>query len=156
MPEVRDWACPGNTVEAGNIRTPKPRRRGDRSVSDIDNAPHGDPRPGIVVDHRPWGEFERFTLNEPTTVKIITVDAGHRLSLQRHQYRDELWTILDTPLQVEIAGDAWVANQGDKIWIPRGTTHRIAATESSGRFLEIAFGNFDESDIERLADDYPR
>ena len=125
-------------------------------MSDTASPPQHDPRPGIVVDHRPWGWFERFTLNAPTTVKIITVDAGHRLSLQRHEYRDELWTVLDTPLQVEIGGRDWVANPGEKIWIPRGTTHRIAAAESSGRFLEIAFGNFDESDIERLSDDYAR
>ena len=125
-------------------------------MSDRDDAAQEDPRAAIIVDHRPWGGFERFTLNQPSTVKIITVHPGHRLSLQRHRLRDELWTVLDTPLQVEIAGVGWVASPGEKIWIPRGTTHRVAAGDSGGRFLEIAFGNFDESDIERLADDYAR
>jgi mannose-6-phosphate isomerase-like protein (cupin superfamily) len=116
-----------------------------------------DPRDGIFVDERPWGRFEQFTLNEPTTVKIITVEPGHRLSLQTHQHRDELWTVLDVPLAVEIDGKAWDAQPGEKVWIPRGTTHRVAsAGDTAGRFLEIAFGHFDEGDIERLSDDYAR
>ena len=41
----------------------------------------------VVRDERPWGAFERFTLNEPSTVKIITVNAGQTLSLQRHEHR---------------------------------------------------------------------
>lgn len=116
-----------------------------------------DPREAIVVDERPWGRFEQFTHNEPTTVKIITVEAGHRLSLQRHQHRDELWTILDGALRVEVDGQVWDAASGEKVWVPRGTTHRVAAADGvTGRFLEVAFGHFDEDDIERLADDYAR
>ena len=116
-----------------------------------------DPRDETLVDHRPWGQFEQFTLNEPTTVKIISVAAGQRLSLQRHALRDELWVILDVPLTVEIDGRTWAAQPGEKVWIPRTTTHRVGATAATGgRFLEVAFGHFEESDIERLADDYER
>jgi mannose-6-phosphate isomerase-like protein (cupin superfamily) len=127
-----------------------------KAVSNGTDSTYSDPRDQVILDHRPWGQFERLTLNQSTTVKIITVEAGHRLSLQRHAHRDELWTILDTPLNVEIAGEAWAAEPGEKIWIPRHTAHRVGAAESTGRFLEIAFGQFDESDIERVADDYAR
>ncbi|HEY4501282.1 MAG TPA: hypothetical protein VJI70_03425 [Candidatus Paceibacterota bacterium] len=41
------------------------------------------------IEERPWGNFERFTLNEKTTVKIITVNAGESISLQTHENRDE-------------------------------------------------------------------
>jgi len=116
-----------------------------------------DPREAIVVDERPWGRFEQICHNQPTTVKIITVEAGHRLSLQRHRHRDELWTILDGPLVIEVDGRAWQAAPGEKVWVPRGTAHRVSAHGlATGRFLEIAFGDFDEADIERLADDYSR
>ena len=121
------------------------------------DGPRSDPRHEVVVDVRPWGRFERFTLNEPTTVKVITVGAGQRLSLQRHRHRDELWVVLDGPLLVEIGGRTWSAPAGERVWIPRTTTHRVGATPGQGgRFLEIAFGVFDEDDIERLADDYQR
>lgn len=116
-----------------------------------------DPRDDVVVDERPWGRFEQFTLNETTTVKIITVEPGHRLSLQRHEHRDELWTVLDVPLVVEIDGNSWHARPGEKVWIPRTISHRVsAAGDAAGRFLEVAFGEFDEDDIVRLSDDYNR
>lgn len=37
-----------------------------------------DPRPvpDVRTERRPWGRFERFTLNEPSTVKIIHVEPG--------------------------------------------------------------------------------
>ena len=49
-----------------------------------------DRREDVSVVERPWGRFEQFTLNEPTTVKTITVEPGHRLSLQRHEHRRRL------------------------------------------------------------------
>lgn len=114
-------------------------------------------RPEVHVDERPWGKFEQFTLNTESSVKCITVDPGHRLSLQRHEHRDEWWTVLDDPLVVEIDGKTWTAERNERIWIPRGMTHRVANTGGApARFLEIAFGHFDEDDIERLADDYTR
>jgi mannose-6-phosphate isomerase len=114
-------------------------------------------QPHTFVDHRPWGWFEMLSQNQPATVKIITVGPGARLSLQRHRQRDEFWTILDVELLVEVGGREWFAEPGAKVWIPRGTLHRAANMGSRpGRFLELAYGHFDEGDIERLADDYDR
>ena len=46
---------------------------------------------------------------------------------------------------------------GEKIFIPRGTVHRLsAAGEREVRILEISFGEFDEEDIVRLEDVYGR
>jgi hypothetical protein len=46
-----------------------------------------DPRDGIFVVERPWGDFQQFVSNERVTVKIITVQPGYRLSLQTHDHR---------------------------------------------------------------------
>jgi mannose-6-phosphate isomerase len=115
-----------------------------------------DPRSAIVDDRRPWGRFRRYTHGAATTVKLITVDAGEALSLQRHQHRDELWVVLDPGLQVQIGDEVVVAAAGDEFLIPRGTVHRVVGGAAPGRFLEIAFGTFDEGDIERLDDRYGR
>jgi mannose-6-phosphate isomerase len=119
----------------------------------------GELAPEALVDERPWGRFEQLVLNERVTVKIITVEPGQRLSLQRHQYRDEWWTVLDDGLSVEVGAQRTprIAAAGEQFWIPRGITHRAAnCTDRPLRFLEIALGAFDEADIERLADDYAR
>jgi mannose-6-phosphate isomerase len=126
-------------------------------VSDVRVNEPADPREAFFVCRRPWGAFQQFATNEPVTVKIITVEPGHRLSLQRHEHRGELWQILDVPIHVEVDGRAWSAEVGEQIWVPRGAVHRMANHgERAGRLLEIAFGHFDEDDIERLQDDYSR
>jgi mannose-6-phosphate isomerase len=115
-----------------------------------------DPLAQIVRDERPWGRFERLTFNEPSTVKIITVSPGQRLSLQRHRNRDELWVILDEGAVVEIDGHRSEPRVGERLLIRAGQTHRLGSSGPGVRVLEVAFGDFDEDDIERLEDAYGR
>jgi mannose-6-phosphate isomerase len=106
---------------------------------------------------RPWGQFQQFVQNERVTVKIITVQPGHRLSLQKHGNRDEMWQVLDTPIFVEVDGRAWDARVGEIVWVAAGAEHRMTNHAGQpGRLLEIAFGDFDEADIVRIEDDYAR
>ena len=108
--------------------------------------------PSIKVD-KPWGRFEQYTHNLPSTVKIITVAPGGTLSRQYHHRRDELWVILDNGAQVQLGEKVLEPETGEKIFIPRGTVHRLStAGESEVRILEISFGEFDEEDIVRLDD----
>ena len=113
--------------------------------------------PDALIDERPWGRFEQLVMNEQVSVKVLTVHPGRRLSLQRHAYRDEWWQVLDGGLLIESDGRSWVASVGERVWVPRGTTHRVSNIgPTDARFLEVAFGHFDELDIERLQDDYHR
>lgn len=111
----------------------------------------------ITASERPWGGFLQLVHNEAVTVKIITVQPLQRLSLQRHTQRDELWQIIDGPADVEVEGQATSVDAGGRAWIPRGSSHRLGNSgDEAVRVLEIAFGHFDEGDIERLVDDYNR
>ena len=110
-----------------------------------------------LTSQRPWGNFEQFSTNENSTVKIITVEPGHRLSLQRHRLRNELWSVIDGPVDVEISGIPTILNRGEQVWIPRSAMHRMGNSSAHPvRILEVAFGYFDENDIERFDDDYER
>jgi mannose-6-phosphate isomerase-like protein (cupin superfamily) len=116
-----------------------------------------DPRDDIFTVHRPWGNFQQFVSNERVTVKIITVDPGHRLSLQTHDQRGELWQVLDVPIEVTVGDRTWSAAPGEVVWVPCRAVHRMANKgERPARLLEIAYGDFDEADIVRLEDDYAR
>lgn len=108
------------------------------------------------TERRPWGKFERFTLNEKTTVKIVTVSPRGELSLQFHRHRSEFWRILKGRAQITIGRKIITAGAGREIFIPRGAQHRIKALGKEIQFLEISFGQFSEKDIVRLADKYGR
>jgi len=105
---------------------------------------------------RPWGNFERFTLNERSTVKIITVNPGQELSLQQHAERDEEWLILQGSGTVIVGEQTTEVRPGDNFFVARGTKHRVSGGPAGVTFLEIALGEFDEADITRLEDDYGR
>ena len=46
---------------------------------------------------------------------------------------------------------------GDEVWIPVNSKHRLSCAGANPvRVLEIAFGNWQQSDITRYDDDYAR
>lgn len=109
-------------------------------------------------DHedRPWGSFDRLTLEEGTTIKFLDVLPGKRLSDQRHERRDEVWIVLEGSGSVILDGEERVLLKGDELEVPKGTWHRLVGGDQGLRVLEIAFGSFDENDIERREDDFGR
>ena len=66
---------------------------------------------------RPWGSFERFTLNEKSTVKIIKVEPGQKLSLQQHAARDEEWLILQGAGSVTVGEQVTDVVPGDNFFV---------------------------------------
>ena len=107
-------------------------------------------------EHRPWGHFERFTKNEPTTVKILSVNANQEFSLQEHEHRTEFWKIIAGDGEVTVGEKRSEATVDDEFLIEPKNLHRAKAGIDGLRILEIAFGDFDEKDIERIEDDYGR
>jgi mannose-6-phosphate isomerase-like protein (cupin superfamily) len=109
------------------------------------------------TEDRPWGNFRQFTHNEPSTVKIITVKAGEAFSLQYHNHRTEFWHILSGDPQVTCGEKVIRAKPGDEFLIEPKMHHRVAAGKTDTVFLEVAFGDFNETgDIIRLEDNYGR
>lgn len=118
---------------------------------------HVSQKPPSVEVEKPWGRFERYTHNLESTVKIITVNPKAKLSGQYHHHRDELWVVLDEGAVVELDGETSRPGVGEKLFIPRGTVHRLSCEgERPVRILEISLGHFDEGDIVRLEDVYGR
>ena len=114
-------------------------------------------REAIVEDVRPWGKFRRFPHEAASSLKIITVDPGGRLSLQYHDGRDEFWVVLDPGLEITVGDKVWQAAPDEEIFIPRRVPHRVRnGGPAPARIMEVWLGPSEESDIVRLADDYRR
>jgi mannose-6-phosphate isomerase len=107
-------------------------------------------------EERPWGEFIEFTRNKPSTVKIIKVKPNEALSLQSHKERDEFWHIVSGTGIATKGMHAMDAGPGDEFFIPRLTNHRLEAREEPLVVLEIALGDAEETDINRVEDKYGR
>jgi mannose-1-phosphate guanylyltransferase/mannose-1-phosphate guanylyltransferase/mannose-6-phosphate isomerase len=107
-------------------------------------------------EQRPWGYFERFTKNEKSTVKILSLNPDQEFSLQEHEHRTEFWKIISGDGTVTVGDKSLEANAGDEFLVEPKQLHRAKAGSEGLKILEIAFGEFDEEDIERVEDDYGR
>jgi mannose-6-phosphate isomerase-like protein (cupin superfamily) len=107
-------------------------------------------------EDRPWGSFDRFTQNEISEVKFLNVAAGQRFSLQKHSKRSEFWKTIKGSGMAEVDGVEYPMTMDSEVEIPVGATHRLTGGPEGITVLEIALGEFDENDIERLEDDYGR
>ena len=107
-------------------------------------------------EQRPWGNFERFTKNESTTVKILTLNPEQEFSLQEHEHRTEFWKIIGGDGLVTVGEKQSEANIDDEFLVEPKMLHRAKAGADGLKILEITFGDFDEEDIERMEDDYGR
>ncbi len=105
-------------------------------------------------DGRPWGGW---TLVRTTAGhKILMAKARHRLSLQRHQKRGELWVIMHGKARVTVGEKTFILKKGGIVFIPPLTPHRLEALRRDVIWIELYTGEYDEKDIERLEDDYGR
>lgn len=105
---------------------------------------------------RPWGAFSQYANNREVTVSLMTVLPGMRLSLQSHTGRAELWIVLDPGAEIEVGDQVLRPEPGAEIWIPANTRHRLGSLGGPVRVLEVAFGNWQQADITRFADDFRR
>jgi len=107
---------------------------------------------------RPWGEYTVLLDAPNTKVKRIIVKAGERLSLQRHQKREEHWIVVSGQGEVTLGLTRKQLFPGDRVYIPKGVKHRIQAIRSMDlTFIEVQLGTyFGEDDIERFEDDFGR
>lgn len=109
-----------------------------------------------VMCKRPWGSFERFTLNSASTVKMLEVDPDASISLQRHSHRSEFWRVVSGEAVATLDGKTVNLKEGDSLLVPVGTVHRLTGGSGGARILEIATGDFSENDIVRLEDKWGR
>lgn len=113
-------------------------------------------KPPVDLVERPWGSFKQYAFNQDVTVSLMTVKADQRLSLQSHTGRAELWIVLDDGAEVTVDDQVLRPAAGDEIWIPANARHRLASIGPAVRVLEVAFGNWQQADITRYADDFHR
>jgi mannose-6-phosphate isomerase-like protein (cupin superfamily) len=109
----------------------------------------------MKVVKKPWGEFKEFVKNKKCTVKVIEVKKGQAISLQYHKNRSETWYFLSNGF-VQIEDKRLKVKAGDSLEIKKGQLHRAFATKKDFIFLEVATGDFSESDIVRIEDKYGR
>jgi len=106
---------------------------------------------------KPWGYELHWAKTERYVGKILHIKAGHALSLQYHNLKDETVMVHSGVLLYEIEIDGVLTKRemrpGDAIHVTPKTVHRMTAVEDTD-VLEVSTPELD--DVVRLKDRYGR
>ncbi len=107
---------------------------------------------------RPWGSYDIVDSGDGFQVKRLIVDAGGVLSLQKHVYRAEHWTVVRGVARITLDDEEFDLNVNESTYVPIGAIHRIANPyDEPVHIIEVQCGDYlGEDDIVRLEDDYGR
>ena len=107
---------------------------------------------------KPWGHELIWAHTDRYVGKVLVIEAGKRLSLQRHLVKDESIFVAAGRLRLyledesgEIRVEELVA--GDHRHVPTGRIHRYEAIERT-ELMEVSTPELD--DVVRLEDDFGR
>lgn len=110
-------------------------------------------------DERPWGDWQVLAVGDEWCLKRIMVKPNEELSLQLHNYRDEVWVVCEGIASVTLDGQSSELLPGQSVLIKRGVSHRLSnkAQDCPLIIVELQLGSdLDEADIIRLEDKYGR
>jgi mannose-6-phosphate isomerase len=107
---------------------------------------------------KPWGHELIWAHTDRYVGKVLHVRAGHALSLQYHETKDETIYLLRGRMRFEVGSDVGSLEQvelseGQSFRIRRGTVHRMVAVTDVD-ILEASTPHLD--DVVRLEDRYGR
>ncbi len=105
-----------------------------------------------IVD-KPWGREIWYAHTDHYAGKVLEVKAGQRLSLQKHNIKEETLYLLSGQVKLTYGDQIYDWKPGQSIHIPAGTVHRFQAIEDS-ILLEVSTPHLE--DVVRLEDDYQR
>ncbi len=115
-------------------------------------------RPVTLVD-KPWGHEEIFALAEGKFCgKTLHVKAGHALSLQYHECKEETISVQSGRALLEVgrseaALDSFELRAGDCVHLEPGVRHRVTALTD---LLLLEASTTELNDVVRIEDRYGR
>jgi mannose-6-phosphate isomerase len=107
---------------------------------------------------KPWGHELIWAHTDRYVGKLLVIETGQRLSLQRHRVKDESILVLSGRLLLTLEDDAGVMREEelgprDARRVRAGRIHRFEAIERA-ELVEASTTELD--DVERLEDDFGR
>lgn len=107
---------------------------------------------------KPWGHELIWAVTDQYVGKVLVIETGRRLSLQRHEIKDESILVNSGRLRLHLEGDDGVVRTeelgpGDHRHVPTGRIHRYEAIEQC-ELIEVSTPELD--DVVRIEDDFGR
>ncbi len=111
----------------------------------------------VTIVPKPWGHERIWARSEKYVGKLLHIEAGHELSVQYHDRKDETVHLLSGEIIYRVKTDGEMADvhlkQGESFRIVPGTVHQMIAVTDCD-VLEASTPELD--DVVRVTDRYGR
>ncbi len=105
--------------------------------------------------NKPWGYELIWAITDAYVGKLLHITAGHRLSKQYHNEKEEtLYVLKGTLYNYDENDRIQKITPGNSFHVYPGQVHRFAAMEGNVEVIEVSTNHLD--DVVRLEDDYER
>lgn len=111
---------------------------------------------------KPWGHEDIFALVEGNYCgKAIHINAGHALSLQYHERKEETIYVLSGTVKLEVGSDeksldVFEMSEGEVVHVSPGVVHRMTAITDVVVLEASTAGSGWREDVVRIEDMYGR
>jgi len=112
----------------------------------------------MAKTNKPWGHEELIIKTDQYAVKKITIDPGHRMSLQYHEKKEETVYVISGCLIVWKSAeflDHVTLEPGNVYHVKPKQVHRFGSPDGMTTVV-IECSTTELEDVVRLADDYSR
>lgn len=93
----------------------------------------------VMYAEKSWGEFKVIDIEQHSMTIKVTLHAGNAMNYHSHQYRDEVWTVIEGQGRVVLDGKQSAVQTGDVIKIKKGCKHTILA-DTELKVIEVQIG----------------
>lgn len=99
----------------------------------------------VMYAEKLWGSYRVLDIGKNGMVIKVTLNPGHSMNYHSHNFRDEVWTVLEGEGQVTLDGKLFNVYPGDTVRLPKGSKHTVKAITTLV-ISEAQIGNTDAAD----------
>lgn len=93
----------------------------------------------VMYAEKSWGSYQVIDMEKESLTIRITLKAGSKMNYHSHEYRDEVWTVIQGSGHTIVDGMKQEVHAGDVITIAAGCRHTIMA-DTELRIIEVQLG----------------
>ena len=103
----------------------------------------------LPLYYRAWGTYQILSEGAGYKVKKVTVFQNKKMSLHKHSYRSEHWSVVEGTALIELEGVTMEFEAGENVYVPADAYHRISnETNENVVIIEVEIGDYlNEQDI---------
>jgi Mannose-1-phosphate guanylyltransferase len=95
----------------------------------------------VMFAEKSWGSYRVLDVGEKSLTIKVTLNPGHSMNYHNHQFRDEVWVVVQGEGTAVIEGKRQKVKTGDTVLMPIGCRHTIFADRNGIQIIEVQIGD---------------